>query len=114
MYRQTMAFWARLLGLGNGKLSPRLRAELEAEGLVLVEEGLGGSLRYDHFKAPGRRFHGKVAAERFGLGISEERFAVYCRSGRVKLVDSPFTNPRFQAVEIAAEGDRLVILVDYD
>ncbi len=109
-----MGFLARLLGLGDGRLSPQLRAELEAEGLVLIEEGLGGSLRYTHFKAPGRRFHGKVTPERIGLGISEERFVLYCRSGRAELVDSPFSNPRLQAVEITAEEDRLEILVDYD
>jgi len=109
-----MALWARMLGLGSGKLSPQLLAELEAEGLVLVEEDLGGSLRYDHFKAPGRRSHGKIVPQRFAVGISEERFVVYCRSGRVKLADSPFSNPRLQGIEITADGDRLEILVDYD
>jgi len=32
--------------LGDGTLKPSLRAELEAEGLVSIEEGLGGSVRY--------------------------------------------------------------------
>ena len=62
-----MGFLARLL-LGNGSLRPALRAELEQEGLVLVAEGLSGSLRYAHFKAPGKRFHGKVTPVRVGSG----------------------------------------------
>ena len=109
-----MAFLARLL-LGNGKLKQELRAELEAEGLVLIEEGLSGSVRYKHFKAPGRRFHGKVTPERLGVAISRERFAVYCRSGRVKLIDTPFSEPRLSALDVSLEGsDTVLIRIDYD
>ena len=101
--------------LGDGSLTPELRATLEAEGLVLVEEGLRGKIRYDAFKAPGKRFYGKVAIERIGLAISEYRFAVYCRSGSVELIDSPFSEPRLALIEVSAEpGDELAIRIDYD
>jgi hypothetical protein len=107
-------FLAKLL-LGNGTLRPELRAELESEGLVLLEEGLRGSVRYTHFKAPGRRFHGKITPERMALAISEERFVVYCRSGRVKLVDTAFSNPRLDMLDVSREGDdRVDVRVDYD
>ena len=46
--------------LGNGTLKPKLRAALESEGVVLLEEGLPGTITYAHFKAPGRRHNGKV------------------------------------------------------
>lgn len=109
-----VAFLAKLL-LGNGSLDPRLRAELESEGLVLVEEGLRGSVRYRHFKAPGRRHHGKVTGERIALGISEERFVLYCRSGSTELVDSSFSDPRLAFLDVALEGDEAVsIRIDYD
>ena len=101
--------------LGNGALEPEVRAELEAEGLVLVEEGLKGSIRYDRFKAPGKRFYGKVTGERFAIALSEERFVVYCRSGSVELMDSPWSSPRLEALEVSVEdGDRLLLRVDYD
>jgi len=107
-------FLAKLL-LGDGTLKPELRAALEAEGLVLIEEGLPGSLRYKRFRAPGRLHHGKVTPERIGLGISEKRFVMYCRSGRVELVDSPYTSPLLRAVEISLQGDdKVAIRVDYD
>jgi hypothetical protein len=106
-----MGLLTRLLWFGGGKLSSQLRAALETEGVVLIEEELGGSLRYDHFKTPGRRFNGKITPERIALGISEKRFVVY---GRAKLVDSAFSSPNLQATEITSDGDRLVILVDYD
>ncbi len=109
-----MNFLATLL-LGNGTLRPKLRSELESEGLVLVEEGLAGSIRYKHFKAPGRRHHGKVRLERFGVGISEKRLAVYCRSGRTKLVDTAFSDPRLSALSVSLDDPETVaILLDFD
>jgi hypothetical protein len=82
---------------------------------VLLEEGLPGSVRYTHFKAPGRRMHGKVTPERMALGISQRRFVIYCKSGRAKLADSEFTSPNLRGVDVSVEGDdRLVVTVDYD
>jgi hypothetical protein len=92
-----------------------VRAELESEGIVLVEEGLSGSIRYSHFKAPGKRFNGKITAERIGIGISEKRVVAYCRSGRAELVDSPFDSPQLAAVAVSLEGDgKLNLRIDYD
>lgn len=101
--------------LGNGKLDPKVRAALESEGLVLVEEGLRGSVRYRRFRAPGRRHHGKVTGERIALAITEERFVVYCRSGSTALIDSSFANPRLSVVDVALQGiDSVSIRIDYD
>jgi hypothetical protein len=109
-----VGFLARLL-LGSGTLKPEVRAALESEGLVLVEEGLSGSVRYKHFKAPGRRFNGKVTPERLGLGVSKDRVVVYCRSGSAELIDSPFTSPRLGAVDVFLNGDDTVVIrIDYD
>jgi hypothetical protein len=60
------------LVLGNGTLKPELRAALESESVVLIDERLPGSITYANFKAPGRRFRGKITGECFGLGISEK------------------------------------------
>jgi hypothetical protein len=109
-----LGLFAKLL-LGDGKLTPKVRQELEAEGLVLVEENLPGSVRYQHFKAPGRYHHGKVVPQRFALGISERRFVVYCRSGKAELMDSAFDRPNLSALEVSTEGtDKVLLRVDYD
>ena len=109
-----MSFIGKLL-LGNGTLKPQLRAALESEGLLALEEGLPGSVRYNHFKSPGRRFHGKVTLERIGLGVSEKRLSVFCRSGRVKLIDTPFSDPRMSALEVSLpEADAIAIRIDFD
>ena len=114
MAQENVGFFTNLL-LGKGTLKPSLRADLESEGLVLIEEGLVGSIRYSNFKAPGKRFKGKITGECFGLGISERRLAVYCRSGRVKLIDQPFTEPRLSALDVSLDGeDRFAVRIDFD
>jgi len=109
-----MRLLARLL-LGSGTLKPELRAALEAEGLVRLEEGLTGSVRYTRFRAPGRYHHGKISGVRVGLGISRERLVVYSHSGRAKLLDTRFADPRASMLDVALDrDDRLAIGVDYD
>ena len=108
-----MGFLGRLL-LGAGTLAPQLRAELEQEGLVLLEEGLRATLRYTHFKAPGRYHHGKVTPQRVALAVSEQRLVVYAGSGRVKLADSPFASSGWDKIAVDAVDGRVEIVVDYD
>ena len=109
-----MGFLAKLL-LGSGTLKPELRAALESEGLVRIEEGLTGSVRYERFRAPGRYSSVKITGVRVGLGISEERLVVYSHSGRAKLVDTRFADPRASMLDVALDrDDRLSIGVDYD
>jgi hypothetical protein len=113
-YGSRVGLFGKLL-LGDGGLKPELRAALESEGLIVLEEGLHGRITYQHFRAPGRRFHGKVVGVRLGLGVSERRLALYCRSGRGELIDKPFTEPRLSALEVSLERDDTVAFrIDYD
>ena len=61
-------------------------------------------MRYTRFRAPGRYHNGKVTPERIGLGLSEERFVAYCRSGKVKLIDTAFSNPLLSAVDVSVSA----------
>jgi hypothetical protein len=45
----------RRLLFGTGRLPEDVRRELNAEGILLVEEGLRGSITYRHDRAPRRR-----------------------------------------------------------
>jgi hypothetical protein len=110
-----MGWLRKVFGGGDGTFKPELRAALEAEGLVLVEEGLSGSLRYDRFRAPGRYHNGKIVPETIALAISQKRLVVFCRSGRVKLVNSEWTSPQIKLVEPAIDDKgRLTLRIDYD
>jgi hypothetical protein len=104
------------LFMGSGRFKEPLREELATEGIELIEEGIGGSIRYTNFKAPGRRFDGKVQPHRFALALTGRRIVLYCRSGRAELFDSPWGSPNFAwlDMEVAVGGERLVLIVDYD
>ena len=108
-----MSFLGRIF-LGTGTFKAELRAELEAEGVALIVEGVPGKIRYAHFKAPGKRFNGKVTLVRLALAVTEERFVVYSNSGKAELIDSAYSSPNWQMADLAAEPDRLEIRVDYD
>ena len=66
--------------MGRGQFKPELRAALESEGLVVLAEGLKGSIRYDNFKAPGKRFNGKVTASGWRSGSARNDSP--CAAGR--------------------------------
>jgi hypothetical protein len=105
----------RLL-MGTGRFKEPLREELAGEGIELIQEGISGSIRYTKFKAPGRRFDGKVQPHRFALALTQKRIVLYCRSGRAELFDSPWDSPNFAWLDmgVADGGERLILTVDYD
>ena len=108
-----MGFLGRLI-LGTGELPAGVRSELESEGLVLAEEGLSGSVRYRNFRAPGRRFDRKVTPVRVGIGVSEDRLAAYCASGRGELMNSSWDSPQLAALDVSFDGGNKVDFhVDY-
>ena len=108
-----MGLLSRLF-LGTGRLRPALRAELEAEGLAVLEEGCLGSVRYEKFRAPGKRFDGKITGIRSAVGVSDARLVVYSHSGRAKLIDSRFDDPRLQTIGIEVASEPAILFtVDY-
>ena len=107
-----MSFLGKLL-FGGGTLKPELKAELEAEGLVLLEEGLRGKLRYEHFKAPGKRFNGKVTPMKMAIGISEERLVMYGLA-KTKVIDTAHSDPRTSKVSPRSDGETVRFTIDYD
>ena len=74
-------------------------------GSILIEEGLSGSVRYTKFRAPGKYFDGKIVPQTMCLAISEQRLVVYGHSGRVKLVDAAFDNPRLGMLDVSLKDD---------
>lgn len=110
-----MGFLGKLLGGKGAAFRPQLRAALEAEGLILIEEGLSGSVRYKKFRAPGKSFDGKIVPQTMCVAISEQRLVVYGHSGRVELIDTAFDDPRAGMLDVSLKDEgRLSMLVDYD
>lgn len=96
--------------LGGGTLPDDLRAELVAEGLDQEEEGIRGTVTYRHYRAPRGRSSWRRQAVRAALAITDGRLLVAIR-GR-PFVNVPWDDPRLGRMEIAVEGDRLLIAFD--
>ena len=99
----------RLL-LGRGTLPDDLRAQLTAEGLDQEEEGIRGTVTYRDYRAPRRRSSWRRQWIRAALAISDRRLLVAVH-GR-PFVDVPWDDPRLGRMEVAVEGDRLLIAFD--
>ncbi len=71
---------------GFGKLPESERPIATGEELLL-DEGIRGSIRFDHFRAPGKRYHKKVSWFPGSLMITGNRFAAFAFSRSV--IDIP-------------------------
>src|SRR5215467_7005617 len=77
----------RRLFVGAGKLPQDLAAELVADGLLLLEQGLPGSATYRRYRAPGRYSSWYKEMITGAIGISGQRLIVW--DGRIRQVDIP-------------------------
>jgi hypothetical protein len=91
----------RRLFLGSGRFPEDLRAELIAEGPAVLEEGLGGSITFRHFRAPRKRTNWQRVGISGAIAASDRRLVIW--GARCKQVDVPFADPRFAGLEVAAE-----------
>jgi hypothetical protein len=68
--------------------------QIATEGQVFLEEGLRGTESFRHFRAPGRRASRAIRRIDVGIGISEKRVLLFEQSGRRKVVDLTYDDPR--------------------
>jgi len=95
---------------GVGRIPKLLGDRLRMEGVVVSDEGIGGSVTYRDFRAPGRyssyriqAFIGSIVVTNIRLvGLMGSRFAV----------NVPFTDERIRKLQISRERDHLVIAFD--
>jgi len=99
----------RLFGLG--KIPKRYRPTLEQEGFVLLDEGIGGTVTFRNFRAPGRRHSWRKKWFTGSLALSGRHFAAFTYWQPVVFV--PLDDPRIAALECSVESeDRLCIAFD--
>ena len=99
----------RLFGLG--KLPRRLSPELEGEGIVLLDEGIGGSVTFRRFRAPGRRYSWRRNWFTGSIVITGRRFAAYAFSKPI--IDVLLVDDRFRQLHCSVE-DEAVLRVQFD
>lgn len=88
----------RLFGLG--RFSPTLQAEIEAEGIIVQDEGIGGWLVERNLRMPGRRTLYKVRSFTGGLALTRRRFIV--QTYRTLQVNLPLDDPRLVDLHVTA------------
>lgn len=91
----------RRLLTGSGRLPAELRAELEEDEPVLLEEGLAGSITLRHYRAPGKRASWKKRAISGAIAVTRHRLVVW--AGGERHIDIPLADPRRSAIDVVAE-----------
>jgi len=98
----------RRMFIGDGHLPPDLRARLEAEGFVLLEEDLPGSITFRNYRAPRQRSSFAKVATGGAIAITRQRIVIFLAGGRTGLrgkhMDIPLDDPRIRTVEVTADG----------
>jgi hypothetical protein len=93
---------------GWGKLPRAERPLLQAEGVQVVDEGISGAIRYDRFRAPGKRYHHKVQWFTGSLIITRQRFAAFAFTRPV--INIPLDREHVSRLEYHLEAaDRLLV-----
>ncbi|MDQ7911018.1 hypothetical protein RB614_41675 [Phytohabitans sp. ZYX-F-186] len=97
--------------LGSGRLPDRIRAELAASDVVLIEEGLTGSVTYRRYRAPGEYSSWRKEAVAGSVAVGANRLVVW--AGRFKHIDVPLDHPVRATIEIRADRpDRVCFAYD--
>jgi hypothetical protein len=97
----------RLL-FGDGRFPEGLRSELQAEGVVELEEQLSGSITLRHYRAPGKRSNWEKSGLFGAIAVTSKRVVVW--GNRAKRADAPRDQP---GMRVSAEDtDRLLLSFD--
>jgi hypothetical protein len=73
-----------------------VRSVLEQNGILLLEEDLGGSVTYRDFRAPGRYSSYKLQPMSWALALSSRGLLLW--HGRSPFIDIAWTEPRIAAL----------------
>jgi hypothetical protein len=62
---------------GLGKIPKRMRPIIDQEGIVLIDEGIGGWIKFENFRAPGRYYKLKYSWFTGAIVLTHKRFAAF-------------------------------------
>ena len=87
---------------GIGKFPAIYNTELTAEGVVLSDEGLKGSVTYRNYHRPGMSAGYKYVGYIMSITVTNVRVAAY--SGENPLINVPFTDERLRQIAFSVEA----------
>ena len=95
---------------GLGQLPSKYAPTLHQEGIVLLDEGIGGSITLKRYKAPGRRHSWKRSWFVGSLVLTEKTFAAFVFARPMIYV--PRDDSRLRALRCSAESGKLLVAFD--
>lgn len=96
----------RRLLMGSGEFPAELRASLDAEGIMALDQGLPGSITYRHYRAPGRYSSYQKQAVTGAIAVTGQRLVVW--AARSKQIDVPLIHPSRALIDVhAVTADRI-------
>ncbi len=99
----------KLFGIGG--VPKRVRSSLEAEQIVMIDEGVGGSVTFRHYKAPGKWYLLRRVWFTGSLIVTKTRVAAFAYSRDV--MNMTFGHPNFKRINVQVEpGSILCIALD--
>jgi hypothetical protein len=94
-----------------GAIPAGLRAKLDQEGVVLLDEGIGGTITYQDFRAPGRAYAWKKSGFSGAVAWTNVRFVAFAYGRQV--INVPWSDPRRKQLRVSCEApDRLLVAFD--
>jgi hypothetical protein len=93
---------------GVGKIPRQDGAALQAEVIVLLDEGISGSITYLDFRAPGKSFSWRRQWYTAAIALTQVRlFALHYSN---KIVDVPLTDERLRSMKFSLEGQETLVI----
>jgi hypothetical protein len=100
----------RLFGIG--KISEPLRAQLQNEGIVLMDEAVKGSVTYRDFSAPGKR---DLWRRQWYIGaIALTKVRLLTLSGNKPTINVPVADERIHSMRYSVEKNGTVLCIAFD
>jgi len=91
-----------------GGIPKKLRPVLEAEGMVVVDEGIGGWVITKDVKGPGKRFKHRMEGFSGFLAITQKRIIAYTYWKRQ--INSSVEDPRISALHADLSSSQSIVL----
>lgn len=96
---------------GVGKIPEQLATQLKEEGILLLDEGIKGSVTYIDFRAPGRYSNWRRQWYTASIALTELRLVALRYSQTI--INVPLTDERIRSMQFSLEeGDTLMVAFD--
>lgn len=96
---------------GVGRIPSALLTRLECEGVLLLDEGVRGSVTYRDFRSPER--YSSWRREWYTASIALTKFSLVALRRSAPIIDVPLTDARIRRLRLLPEG-RDTLLVAFD